>query len=67
MAGNAVAATNDTFTITVTCNFIGINLRAYDDGGDYTTWAIGQQATSASVTMTQAHQCVGNHRRRMDP
>jgi hypothetical protein len=51
---NAVAATSDTFTITVTCNFIGINLRAYDDGGDYTTWAIGQQNTSASVTMTEA-------------
>jgi hypothetical protein len=47
------AATSDTFTITVTCNFMGINLRTYNDGGDYTTWAIGQQNTSASVTMIE--------------
>jgi hypothetical protein len=54
IAPAAVAATSDTFTITVTCNFMGINLRTYNDGGDYATWAIGQQNTSASVTMTEA-------------
>jgi hypothetical protein len=54
MAGNAVAATTDTFTITVTCNFIGINLRNNADAADYTTWALGQLATGASaVDMTQ--------------
>jgi hypothetical protein len=53
-AGSAVAATSDTFQITVTCNFISINLRDNGDTTDYTTWAIGQQATSAAVTMAQA-------------
>jgi hypothetical protein len=54
MAPCATAATSDTFTITVTVNFIGINLRTYDDGGDYTTWALGQVNTSAAATMTEA-------------
>jgi hypothetical protein len=53
MAGNAVAATSDTFTITVTCNFLDIVLKDHD-GADYVTWAVGQQATSAAVTMTHA-------------
>ncbi len=50
----AQAALTDTFTITITVNYIGINLRNNGDTADYTTWAIGQVATSAASTMTQA-------------
>ena len=52
-SASAGAATSDTFQITVTCNFIAINLRIYDDSGDYTTWAIGQTAVSTPTTMGQ--------------
>jgi hypothetical protein len=55
MAGNAVAATSDTFTITVTCDFIGIDLQVYNSTDPYGTWALGQLAVGASaVTMTEA-------------
>ena len=50
----AYAATTDTFQITVTCNFLSINLRVYDDSGDYTTWAVGQKAENTATTMTEA-------------
>ncbi len=50
----AQAALTDTFTITITVNYIGINLRDNGDTTDYTTWAIGQVATSTASTMTQA-------------
>jgi hypothetical protein len=49
----AQAALTDTFQITVTCNFISINLRNYNDTGDYTTWAVGLQAENTPTTMTQ--------------
>jgi len=54
MVGSVPAATSDTFQITVTCDFIGIVLRTYDDGDDYATWAIGQLSAGASDTMTEA-------------
>jgi len=50
----AQAAVSDTFQITVTCNFISINLRNNGDTLDYTTWAIGQKAENTATTMTQA-------------
>lgn len=50
---SARAATTDTFQITVTCNFLSINLRTYDDATDYTTWAIGQTAENTPTTMAQ--------------
>ena len=50
----AQAATTDTFQITVTCNFISINLRNTGDTADYTTWAIGQKAENTATTMAQA-------------
>jgi hypothetical protein len=53
-ANTAQAAVSDTFQITVTCNFLSINLRIYDDSGDYTTWAMGQKAENTPTTMTQA-------------
>ncbi|HSV27610.1 MAG TPA: hypothetical protein VLH60_06930, partial [Sedimentisphaerales bacterium] len=53
MAGNVAAVTSDTFTITVTCNFIGINLRTHDNASDYATWAIGQLGVGQSVSMTE--------------
>jgi len=49
----AQAATTDTFQITVTCNFLAINLRNYIDSGDYTTWAIGQKAENTAIVMTE--------------
>lgn len=54
MAGSVAAATSDTFQITVTCDFIGIALRTYDDGDDYATWAIGQKGVGEAATMTEA-------------
>ena len=48
---SAYALTTDTFTITVTVNYIEINLRNAGDTADYTTWAIGQLATSGDKTM----------------
>jgi len=50
----AQAGTTDTFQITVTCNFLSINLRNTGDTADYTTWAIGQKAESTATTMIQA-------------
>jgi len=48
----AEADTTDTFTITVTCNFIEINLRNTGDSADYSTWALGTVATSSTTAMT---------------
>jgi len=45
-------AAADTFTITVTCNFIEVNLRNTVDDADYGTWAVGSLATSGTDTMT---------------
>ncbi len=50
----AQAATTDTFQITVTCNFLSINLRNTGDTADYATWAIGQKAENTPTTMPQA-------------
>jgi len=50
----AQAATTDTFQITVTCNFLAINLRNTGDSADYTTWAMGQKAENTPTTMTQS-------------
>jgi hypothetical protein len=50
----AQAATTDTFQITITCNFISINLRNTGDTADYTTWAVGQKAENTATTMIQA-------------
>jgi hypothetical protein len=41
----------DTFQITVTVNFIAIDLKDYS-GAAYTTWALGQVATGSTTTMT---------------
>jgi len=49
----AQADTTDTFNITVTCNFISINLKNYINSGDYTTWALGQKAENTPTTMTE--------------
>jgi len=48
------ADSSDTFQITVTCNYLSINLRNNGDTADYTTWAIGQKAENTPTTMTQA-------------
>ncbi len=50
----AQAAATDTFQITVTCNFISINLRNTGDTVDYTTWGVGQNAVNTPETMIQA-------------
>ncbi len=50
----ARAATTDTFTITVTVNFLEMNLRNTADDADYTTWAIPQMALAASGPMGNA-------------
>jgi len=47
----ARAATTDTFTITVTVNFIEMTLRNTTDNADYTTWAIPQMSLAASAPM----------------
>jgi hypothetical protein len=54
MADSAVAASSDTFTITVTCRFLDIVLKTYDGGTDYTTWAIGAKNEGTATTMTEA-------------
>ncbi|MEW6095092.1 MAG: hypothetical protein AB1567_01005 [bacterium] len=46
----AEAATTDTFQITITINFIDMNLEDYLNA-DYGTWAIGQVAPSSVNTM----------------
>lgn len=48
----AEADTTDTFTITVTCNFIEIVLKDTPGTSDYTTWALGTVALSNVSTMT---------------
>ncbi len=50
----AQAAEDDTFTITVTVNFIEISLRNTTDTADYETWAIPQMALAASGPMANA-------------
>ena len=50
----ARAATTDTFTITVTVNYIEMELRNTTDTADYTTWAIPQMALAASGPMADA-------------
>jgi len=50
----AQAGDSDTFSITITCNYIDIVLQAYDGLSDYTTWAIGTQVENTPTTMTEA-------------
>jgi len=50
-SGIALADTTDTFAITITCSFLSLNLRNYDDSGDYGTWAIGSKNTNVAATM----------------
>jgi hypothetical protein len=52
----AEADTTDTFTITVTVQFMEMQIVAHDaewDGTAYTTWALSTMATSATKTMTE--------------
>ncbi|MEW5766709.1 MAG: hypothetical protein AB1797_03655 [bacterium] len=55
----AEAATTDTFQITITVNYISINL-LNQAGADYGTWAIGQVATSTASTMDSNNGGVGD-------
>ncbi len=52
-------AVEDSFTITVTVEYIGINLRTADDGADYVNWPLGTVAAGAVNTMTTGS--AGNH------
>jgi len=53
----ASAASSGTFNITVTVNFMEMQIVQYDqawDGTTYTAWAIGSIATSVTSTMTES-------------
>ena len=54
--GEASAATSATFNITVTVNFMEMQIVQHDqawDGTTYTAWGIGSMATSSTNTMAQ--------------
>lgn len=53
----ARAADTDTFTITITCNFVEMTLKDVSDV-DYVTWPIAQCDPSTPTTMTSAQAVV---------
>ncbi len=57
--GQLEAATNDSFTITITVNYIGIVLQD-QSAADYTTWAIGAVTGGSTNTMASNNGGVGD-------
>ena len=53
-AGIAQAADTGAFNITVTCAFLSIVLRTWDDGGPYSAWDIGTTNLDTTSSMVSA-------------